>query len=143
MENSTGEDKVLLCSRAIEPRYGLWTLPAGFMENGESVEQAAVRESEEEANLKLDDLQLYTIMSLPHISQVYMIFMARITDNSFSPGIESLETELFDEDKIPWDEMAFPVMTKTLQCYFKDRQSVSSTNRNYPVHNLVYESRNR
>lgn len=138
MENPTGEDRVLLCKRAIEPRYGLWTLPAGFMENGESVEQAAVRESVEEANLSLQSLQLYTIMSLPHISQVYMIFKGQIVDESFSPGIESLETELFDEHQIPWNEIAFPVMTKTLQCYFRDREHKS-----FPVHNLVYEVQKR
>lgn len=138
-KNHTSDDKVLLCKRAIEPRYGLWTLPAGFMENGESVEQAAVRESVEEANLSLVNLQLYTVMSLPHISQVYMIFKADITSDNFSPGIESLETQLFSEQEIPWREIAFPVMTKTLQCYFEDRKSEDENNRQYPVHNLVYQ----
>jgi len=133
-KNTEGEDKVLLCKRAIEPRYGYWTLPAGFMENGESVEEAALRESVEEANLTLDNMQLYTIMSLVNINQVYMMFKADITDKDFSPGIESLETELFSEDEIPWDELAFPIMTKTLQHYFEDRKSQV-----YPVHNFVHQ----
>lgn len=137
-KNDSGADKVLLCKRAIEPRYGLWTLPAGFMENGESVEQAAIRESEEEANLTLQNLQLYTVMSLPHISQVYMLFKADIANDNFSPGIESLETELFEERQIPWDQIAFPVMSKTLQCYFEDRKK-----QNFPVRNLVYETQKR
>jgi len=130
-QNST-EDQVLLCKRAIEPRYGYWTLPAGFMENGESIEEAALRESEEEANLSLENSQLYLIMSLPHINQVYMMFKADIVGDSFSPGIESLETELFTENTIPWDDMAFPIMTKTLQYYFEDRK-----NNHFPLRNLT------
>ncbi len=137
--DTDGIEKVLMCRRAIEPRYGLWTLPAGFMENGESVEEAATRESHEEANLKLSKLKLYTVMSLPHISQVYMVFIGQ-AENDFSPGIESLETSLFDESEIPWTEIAFPVITKTLQCFFADRKnSVENNNQHFPVHNLVYQ----
>ena len=116
----TYKDKVLLCKRAIEPRYGLWTLPAGFMENGESTEQGALRESWEEARASIDLCGLYTMFSLPEISQVYMLFRGELKDLNFAPGTESLEVELFREDEIPWDEMAFPVMWRTLQHYFAD-----------------------
>lgn len=134
-----GRDKVLMCRRAIEPRHGLWTLPAGFMENGESVEQAALRESHEEANAVVENLRLYTVMSMPHINQVYMMFMGNVPDGQYSPGIESLETQLFDEEEIPWSEMAFHVISKTLQCYFQDRKQVQPNQQHsYPVHNLVY-----
>ncbi|MEN8217357.1 MAG: NUDIX hydrolase [Pseudomonadota bacterium] len=115
------EDKVLLCKRAIEPRYGLWTLPAGFMENNETLEQAAVRETWEEAKANLEQLTLYTVLSLPHISQVYMMFRAQLRDLTFAPGSESLEVQLFSHDEIPWDELAFPVIRRTLTHYFQDR----------------------
>ena len=115
------DDKVLLCKRAIEPRYGLWTLPAGFMENGESTEQGALRESWEEARARLELHGLYTLFSLPEINQVYMFFKGNLTDLDFSAGPESLEVELFEEHQIPWHELAFPVVKKTLQHYFSDR----------------------
>ena len=117
------EDKILLCKRAIEPRYGLWTLPAGFMENQETLEQAAMRETLEEANARVDGLQLYAIYSIPHINQVYMMFTARLLDLDFSPGSESLEVSLHREADIPWQSLAFPVITKTLQNYFQDAPS--------------------
>ncbi|NHN36208.1 NUDIX hydrolase [Pseudomaricurvus alcaniphilus] len=117
----TYEDKVLLCKRAIEPRYGLWTLPAGFMENGESTEQGALRESWEEARAEIHLHGLYTLFSLPHINQVYMLFRGELANLNFAPGIESLEVDLFTEDQVPWDQLAFPVMHKTLRYYFADR----------------------
>lgn len=136
-----GREKVLLCKRAIEPRYGLWTLPAGFMENAETVEEAAIRESHEEANVQLANLKLYSVMSLPHISQVYMIFKGDIVGDCFSPGSESLETALFDEEDIPWSEMAFQVMTQTLECYFEDRKKEQRSKlTDYPLHNLMYQA---
>jgi len=117
------EDKVLLCKRAIEPRYGSWTLPAGFMENEESVEQGAMRETWEEAEAKIDNLQLFTVQSIPRISQVYMIFRADLhAEDAFGVGSESLETALFTEQDIPWDEIAFPMITRSLRYYFEDRQ---------------------
>lgn len=119
----TYQGKVLLCKRAIEPRYGYWTLPAGFMENGESVEEGALRESWEEARVRLELDGLYTLFSLPHINQVYMLFKGELTDLEFGAGPESLEVALFSEDQIPWDEMAFPVMKKTLEYYFEDCRS--------------------
>ncbi len=117
------EDKVLLCKRAIEPRYGLWTLPAGFMENGETSEEAAIRETWEEALARVNVHGIYTLFNLPHINQVYMIFRADLADPDFGAGEESLEVELFEERSIPWQELAFPVMKKTLEFFFEDRQS--------------------
>lgn len=117
------EDKVLLCKRAIEPRYGLWTLPAGFMENGESTEQGALRESWEEAKAKCTIDDLYAIYNLPHINQVYFFYRASLNDNAFGVGEESLEVKLFDEDQIPWNDIAFTVVTATLKNYFDDRKA--------------------
>jgi ADP-ribose pyrophosphatase YjhB (NUDIX family) len=116
-------DKVLMCKRAIEPRYGLWTLPAGFMENNESVEEGAARETWEEARAKVELDSLYTLFSLPQISQVYMMFRGHLTEPEFSAGPESLEVALFSEDEIPWDEIAFPLVKKTLRHFFSDRKT--------------------
>lgn len=116
-------DQVLLCKRAIEPRAGLWTLPAGFLENGETSADGALRETIEEANARVNIEGLYTLFSLPHISQVYMFFRATLQDLDFYAGEESLETRLFNEDEIPWDDLAFPVITETLKHYFRDRTS--------------------
>ncbi|MBT5230481.1 MAG: NUDIX hydrolase [Methylococcales bacterium] len=122
------EDKVLLCKRAIEPRYGLWTLPAGFMENGESTEQAALRETWEEATAKVSIQHLYTMYSIPHISHVYLLFRGQLDNLAFKPGVESLDVKLFTEDEIPWGQLAFPVVTRTLKQYFQDRR-----NDHYPL----------
>lgn len=110
--------KILLCKRAIEPRYGLWTLPAGFMENGETVIQAAARESMEEANAEAKSLQLFGVFSLPYISQVYLMFHGELKSDDVFPGDESLETALLGEDEIPWEELAFPVVSHSLKLYF-------------------------
>ena len=114
----TRGDQVLLCRRAIEPRYGFWTLPAGFMENGETVEQAARREAIEEANAEAAGLQLFGVFSMPYISQVYLMFCGELIGD-FSPGDESLEVGLFRQDEIPWSELAFPVVGCSLELYFK------------------------
>ena len=116
------EDQVLLCRRAIEPRHGLWTLPAGFLENGETVAAGAVRETLEEARARVELGELYTMISLPQISQIYMMFRARLVDLDFGPGPESLEVRLFREDEIPWEEMAFRTIGRTLRNYFLDRK---------------------
>lgn len=116
------EDKVLLCRRAIEPKYGLWTLPAGFMENGETTLEGAARETWEEAGARIEIGGLYTLYNLPHINQVYLMFRARLLDLDFQPGIESLETRLFTETDIPWDEIAFRTVRATLEQYFSDRR---------------------
>ena len=117
------EDKVLLCRRAIEPRHGFWTLPAGFMENGETTQQGAARETLEEAQARVDIVQLYSVFSLPVIDQVYMLYRGHLLDLDFAPGDESLEVALFSEDQIPWDEVAFHVVTETLRFYFSDRKT--------------------
>ncbi len=124
-------DRVLLCKRAIEPRYGLWTLPAGFMENGESTQEAAARESLEEAQLEMDvkHLSLYCYLNIPRISQVYVIFRTDIVEPRFAPGRESLEVELFAESEIPWEQIAFPAIDVCLRHYFRD-----SLEGSFPVH---------
>ena len=117
------EERVLLCRRAIEPRHGLWTLPAGFMENGETTEAAAQRETLEEANARVELQGPYTLFSLPDIDQVYLIYRARLLDLDFGPGPESLEVELFTEEQIPWEQLAFPTIRETLKRFFADRRS--------------------
>jgi len=116
-------DKILLCKRAIEPKFGLWTLPAGFMENGETTVEAAAREAFEEANAIVESLTLYSLYSIPHISQVYILFRGNLKDGYASPGMESLEVKLFQEDEIPWDEIAFPVIKQTLLRYFAEKKT--------------------
>ena len=115
------DGRILMCRRAIEPQHGLWTLPAGFMENGETTTEAAMRETLEEANARVDLGELYSMINLPYINQVHLLFRARLLDLDFSPGMESLEVELFDEQDIPWDEIAFRPVSMTLENYFADR----------------------
>jgi ADP-ribose pyrophosphatase YjhB (NUDIX family) len=118
----TWEDQVLLCKRAIKPRHGFWTLPAGFLENGETAEAGAVRETWEEARAEVTVEDLYTLFSLPHISQIYMFYRARLAAPQFDAGDETEAVELFRESEIPWDELAFPVVRETLEHYFRDRE---------------------
>jgi ADP-ribose pyrophosphatase YjhB (NUDIX family) len=115
--------KVLLCKRAIDPRRGLWTLPAGFLENGETLSAGALRETLEEANARVDLDEIYTLISLPQINQVYMMFRARLRDLDFSPGEESLDVRLFDEADVPWEELAFRTIARTLRNWFLDRKN--------------------
>jgi len=117
------QDKILLCKRAIEPRYGAWTLPAGFMENDETTAQAAAREALEEASARSTALELYTLHNLPHINQVYLMFRGELIDGYAAAGDESLEVGLFSESEIPWDEIAFPVIHETLEFYLHDRKT--------------------
>lgn len=117
------QDKILLCRRAIEPRRGMWTLPAGFMENGETVAEAALRETREEANADIDLGEMYTLISVPHINQVHVVYRASLRNLEFSAGEESLEVRLFAETEIPWDEIAFRTIALTLRHYFEDRRS--------------------
>ena len=116
------DGRVLLCKRAIEPRRGLWTLPAGFLENGETLQAGAMRETLEEAGARVALEPLYAIISLPQISQVYMMFRARLADLDFAAGTESLEVRLFDEAEIPWEAIAFRTIGRTLRRYFLDRR---------------------
>jgi len=119
------DNKILLCKRAIEPRYGYWTLPAGFMENGETTVEGAAREATEEANATVINMSLYCSFSIPHISQVYLMFRGELEQGHASPGDESLEVALLDEADIPWEQLAFPVMHETLSLYFEDRRKGS------------------
>ena len=119
------EDRILLCRRAIEPRYGLWTLPAGFMENGESTIQAALRETFEEACARVSIEQLFALVNIPHISQVHLFYRGRMLDIDFGAGEESLETMLFAESQIPWDALAFNSVALCLKAYFADRRAGS------------------
>lgn len=116
------DGRILLCRRAIEPRHGLWTLPAGFMENGETTTEAGARETLEEANAHVAMGELYSMHNLSYINQVHLLYRARLLDLDFSPGVESLEVALFAEAEIPWDTLAFRPVKFTLQRYFADRK---------------------
>jgi len=116
-------DQVLLCRRAIEPRKDFWTLPAGFMENGESTSEGALRESREEALADIHTPHLYCIYSVPEIDQVFFFYRSELKhERAFGVGRESLEVRLFSESEIPWEELAFYTVVKTLRYYFEDRK---------------------
>ena len=131
-------EQILLCKRAIAPSYGLWTLPAGFMENQESLEEAALRESREEANANLDIQNIYSVISLPHINQIYVLYRAKLLDLDFYAGPESLDVQLFNEADIPWEQLAFKTIERTLKQYFEDRKQNT-----FPTHTSVISRRNR
>jgi ADP-ribose pyrophosphatase YjhB (NUDIX family) len=117
------EGRLLLCRRAIEPRYGYWTLPAGFMENDETAGQAALRETLEEAGARIELVAAYTLISVPYVNQVHLFYRARLLDLEFKPGEESLEVALYDEDKVPWKDIAFRTVGLTLRHWFADRKA--------------------
>lgn len=129
-----GELKVLLCKRAIEPRYGYWTLPAGFMENGESTSAAAARETEEEAGANVELGDLFTLLNVVHVHQVHLFYLARLVDLDFAPGIESLDVQLFSENEIPWGDLAFPTIRTTLELFFADRAQMREGGGTYGFH---------
>ncbi|ERP90471.1 ADP-ribose pyrophosphatase [Alcanivorax sp. P2S70] len=114
------EGKVLLCKRDIEPRKGYWTLPAGFMENGETLQEGAIRETWEEACATVAIKDLYTVFNLPHINQVYVFFLGELVEGKYGVGEESSDAGLFALDEIPWDELAFPTIGRTLRFYIDD-----------------------
>jgi len=116
------KDRILLCKRAIHPRPGMWTLPAGFLENGETIGQGAFRETLEETNTEVKMGNLYTIFNIPQISQIYMLFFAEVLREDFGETPESLEVKLFKEEEIPWQELAFPFVPIVLKNYFADRK---------------------
>jgi len=119
------QDQILLCKRAIEPRHGLWTLPAGFMENSETNMQGAARETAEEANAQVENMQLFCVFSIAHISQVYTMYRGDLVAGEASPGIESLEVALLKESEIPWQDIAFQVVNETLKRYYQDKKQGS------------------
>lgn len=114
------QDQVLLCKRAIEPRKDFWTLPAGFLENRERVEDGAVRETVEEANAEVEVVRLFAVYSLPHVGQIYLLFLAELQNLNFYAGAETAEVGLFKKEQIPWDTLAFRAIRFTLECYFDD-----------------------
>jgi ADP-ribose pyrophosphatase YjhB (NUDIX family) len=117
-----GGEYVLLCKRNIEPRWGKWTLPAGFMELGETTAEGARRETDEEAGAQIELGPLFTLMNVARVGQVHLYYRARLLSEHFNPGHETLEARLFTEDQIPWEEIAFRTVRETLQCYFADRR---------------------
>jgi ADP-ribose pyrophosphatase YjhB (NUDIX family) len=119
----TYKSKVLLCKRSIQPRVGYWTLPAGFLENGESSLEGAIRECSEEANTQVRDPSIYAIFDIPQINQIYIFYRAEMPEAIFSPSTESSDVALFSEEDIPWSELAFPMVEALLDHYFEDRKS--------------------
>jgi ADP-ribose pyrophosphatase YjhB (NUDIX family) len=115
-----GKVSILLCKRAIEPRHGYWTLPAGFMENNEPTTDAALRETDEEAGAHIQLHALFSLLNVPHVHQVHMFYRATLLDLHFAAGIESLEVKLFSEADIPWEDLAFPTVAYTLKFLFAD-----------------------
>jgi ADP-ribose pyrophosphatase YjhB (NUDIX family) len=116
-------DKILLCKRNIEPRFGKWTLPAGFLELGETTAQGAVRETEEEAGAQIALEGLFTVINVARVGQVHMFYRARLLSDQFAPGYETIEAQLYAEDEIPWEEIAFRTVKETLERFFADRRS--------------------
>lgn len=116
--NKEQEPKILLCRRAIEPRYGYWTLPAGFMENDETTSQAALRETKEESGANIELHELFSFLNVPHVNQVHIFYRATLLDLNLLPGTESLEVALFSEKEIPWDDIAFQTSYYTLKFFF-------------------------
>ena len=114
-------NKVLLCKRNIEPRWGKWTLPAGFMELDETVAEGAVRETQEESGAQFELEDIFSLLNVARVGQVHLFYLARLLSDSFQPGTETIEARLFAEEEIPWDEIAFRTVKKTLELYFADR----------------------
>lgn len=118
---ATDDGRILLCKRNIEPRWGKWTLPAGFMELDETTEQGAARETDEEAGAAIEMGPLFSVISVPRVGQVHLFYCARLTSETFAPGHETLEARLFEAKDIPWDELAFRTVSTTLERYLQDR----------------------
>ena len=119
-------EQVLLCKRAIEPRYGFWTLPAGFLELGETTAQGALRETDEEAGAQIELGPLFTVLNVARVGQVHLFYLAKMNSPTLDPGSETLEARLFREDEVPWDEIAFRTVRETLRYFFEDRRRAHS-----------------
>lgn len=115
------DGRILLCRRAIEPRYGYWTLPAGFMENDETAGQGALRETMEEAGARIELGEPFSLISVPHVNQVHLFYRARLLDTDFKPGEETMEVAMYEEARIPWKDIAFRTVGRTLKLWFADR----------------------
>lgn len=126
-------DQVLLCRRAIQPRHGKWTLPAGFMELGESTQQGAERENQEESGARIQVLSLFTVIDVPSVNQVHLYYLAKVLGPQLAPGPESLEAAFFDLDKIPWRELAFRTVSTTLEHYLQDRNAGRFATHHYAI----------
>ncbi|MES2886782.1 MAG: NUDIX hydrolase [Pseudomonadota bacterium] len=121
--------QVLLCRRNIEPRFGFWTLPGGFLELGETTEQGAVRETTEEAGALIELQSLYTVLNVVRVGQLHLYYRARLLNSLFEPGPETIEAQLFEEHEVPWDDLAFETVRTTLRRFFEDRRRD-----HFPVH---------
>ena len=116
-------ERVLLCKRKMERRWGKWTLPAGFMELDETTEQGAARETDEEAGAQIELGPLFSLLNVPQVGQVHIFYLATLLSDRFDPGHETIEARLFTEDEIPWDEISFRTVKKTLERFFADRRA--------------------
>ncbi|AKG17594.1 NUDIX hydrolase [Moraxella bovoculi] len=140
------QDKILLCRRAIEPRYGLWTLPAGFMENGETMADGAKRETVEEAEGVAENLKLYALFDLPNLGQIHAMYLANLQDGKFGVGSESLECGLFSPDEIDMENLAFETVKQTIEHYLADKAALEKLGKdsddfsNYPLHEICIET---
>jgi ADP-ribose pyrophosphatase YjhB (NUDIX family) len=123
------DDKVLLCKRNIEPRKGKWTLPAGFLELGETTAEGAARETQEEAGAQFEMQDLFTLLNVARVGQVHFFYRAQLLSEEFNPGAETMEARLFSAHEIPWGDIAFRTVKETLERYFSDRRAGS-----YNVH---------
>lgn len=132
--NEGEQTKVLLCRRAIEPRHGFWTLPAGFMENDETTAEAAVRETEEEAGASIELHPLFSLLNVPHVHQVHLFYRATLLNLDYKAGIESLEVKMFSEAEIPWAEIAFPTVAHTLRFLFADLDRIRRSGGDFGFH---------
>ncbi len=135
-----GQLQILLCKRAIQPRYGFWTLPAGFMENGESTDQAAMRETVEESGANIELQTLFSLLNVPHVDQVHLFYRATLLDLDYAAGEESLEVKLFTEQEIPWSELAFPTTSHTLRFFFADYAALK-TGGSFNLHTMTCHQR--
>ena len=127
------DGRILLCKRNIEPRWGKWTLPAGFMELEETTQQGAARETDEEAGADIEMGRLFSVISVPRVGQVHLFYCARLRSDVFNPGHETIEARLFEAKDIPWDELAFRTVSTTLQRYLDDRAHGITQVHNYEI----------
>ncbi|WP_435938623.1 NUDIX hydrolase [Moraxella bovoculi] len=140
------QDKILLCRRAIEPRYGLWTLPAGFMENGETMADGAKRETVEEAEGVAENLKLYALFDLPNLGQIHAMYLASLQDGKFGVGSESLECGLFSPDEIDMENLAFETVKQTIEHYLANKAALEKLGKdsddfsNYPLHEICIDT---